>query len=203
MKLGLQLRLKQTLAPQLIQSLKMLQMPLLKLEQKLRMELATNPLLEEIEEVEPETEPTEETEFDVADEKETADPVEWEDLFSDDEGYKVREPREQIEERFESIGLSSESLYDHLNEQLSFLGLGDKDNLIGQYIIGNIGPDGYLAITVPEMAAELGIDAERIDAVLVQIHTFDPTGVGARDLKESLLLQLTEKDLTETLAFRV
>ena len=69
MKLGLQLKLQQTLAPQLIQSLKMLQMPVLKLEQTIRHELATNPLLEEVEETDAEQETPDtdsESEFDVA-----------------------------------------------------------------------------------------------------------------------------------------
>ena len=73
MKLGLQLRLKQTLAPQLIQSLKMVQAPVLKLEQMLRMELATNPMLEEIEELEPDTTDTTDTELDLASSANPAD----------------------------------------------------------------------------------------------------------------------------------
>ncbi len=208
MKLGLQLRLKQTLAPQLIQSLKMLQMPILKLEQTIRHELATNPLLEEIEELEQEQEkPEEEAEFEVAEaEKETEkeDKFEWEEfLFDDEEGYKVREQREERETQFESAGNQETNLYAHLTEQLSLLKLSEEENLIAEYIIGNISPEGYLTISVPEMAAELELDSAKIEQVLGVIQRFDPTGVGARDLRESLLRQLEEKGLQGSLAYRI
>jgi RNA polymerase sigma-54 factor len=209
MKLGLQLRLKQTLAPQLIQSLKMLQMPILKLEQTIRHELATNPLLEEIEELEQEQEKTEEqdAEFDVAESKEeedTKDKIEWEDyLFDDDEGYKVREHREEREERFEGTSRQETSLYSHLAEQLSLLKLSESEHLIGEYIIGNISPEGYLTISVPEMAAELEVESAKIEAVLKIIQRFDPVGVASRDLRESLLTQLKERGLEGGLAYRI
>jgi RNA polymerase sigma-54 factor len=205
MKLGLQLRLKQTLAPQLIQSLKMVQAPILKLEQMLRMELATNPMLEEIEELEPDTTETTDTEVDLAETKESeTQEVDWDQFLSDDdEGYKVREQREVDDSTFEGSATQIESLYDHLLEQLNFLKLTQEEQLIGEYIIGNIDSHGYLSISVAEMAAELNIDDALIDEVLQKIRTFDPTGVGSRDLRESLLAQLKEKGLVNTLAYRV
>jgi RNA polymerase sigma-54 factor len=208
MKLGLQLRLKQTLAPQLIQSLKMLQMPLLKLEQTLRHELAINPLLEEVEELEVDTE-QEDQDFDLTKEAEPepekASEIDWDDYFFDeDEGYRVRDAREDREEQFEStVASHSENLYDHLLEQLSFVKITEEEQLIGEYVIGNIGPDGYLAISVPEMAAELGIEPTKIDKVLDIIQRFDPVGVGSRDLRESLMIQLREKGQEHSLAFRI
>jgi len=199
--LGLQLKLKQTLAPQLIQSLKMLQMPILKLEQTLRHELVTNPLLEEIEETDDKT--ADENELDESEQKEE-EPIDWDDyLFDDDEGYKVREQRENREDSFESTATHQENLYDHLAEQLSFLKLTEKDHLIGEYIIGNINPDGYLSISVAEMAAELSIEEDKIDKVLKMIQRFDPSGVGSRDLRESLIVQLRERALENTLAYRL
>ncbi|MDX9856609.1 MAG: RNA polymerase factor sigma-54 [candidate division Zixibacteria bacterium] len=206
MKLGLQLRQKLTLAPQLIQSLKMLQMPLLKLEQTLRHELAINPLLEEVEE--PELEQEQEltdSEFELAEEPKKEESVDWDDyLFDDDEGYKVREQREFPEDTFEGgAAAQNENLYDHLNEQLSFLKLSEEEQLIGEYIIGNIAPDGYLTLSVAEMAAELQIEEAKIQKVLAMIQQFDPTGVGARDLRESLLLQLKERGQEGTLAYRI
>lgn len=201
MKLGLQLRLKQTLAPQLIQSLKMVQAPVLKLEQMLRHELAINPLLEEIEELDPSQDDLDET-ADAKEEEE--DQVDWEEFLSDDEeGYKVREHREQVENHLEGSAAQPESLYQHLAEQLSFLKLSEEDHLIGEYIIGNIDNHGYLVISVPEMAAELQIEDTRVQGLLEMIQKFDPTGVGARDLRESLLIQLRERDLQDSLAYRV
>lgn len=210
MKLELRpgVRLIQALAPQLIQSLKMLQMPVLQLEQTLRQELSTNPLLEEVEELEAEPETTlEAPESDVVapEAEETAgEKIDWDNyLADDDEGYKVREQREDDEEHFEGGSTQPDNLTSHLTEQLSFLRLSEEDHLIGEYIIGNISPEGYLTISVPEMAAELKVEPERIDAVLKLIQRFDPTGVGARDLRESLLIQLRDRKMEQTLAYRI
>lgn len=207
MKLGLRMQpgLKQIIAPQLIQSLKMLQMPLLQLEQTIRTELVANPLLEEVEEVgeTPETQADLETpaEPDLKEEKEKVD---WDEyLFQDDEGYKVRESREEDEERFEGGASQAESLFTHLLEQLNFLKLSEEDHLIGEYIIGNIGPDGYLTISVAEMASELSVAEEKLAETLGMIQKFDPTGVGSRDLRESLLIQLREKGMERSLAYRI
>jgi RNA polymerase sigma-54 factor len=186
----------------------MLQMPLLKLEQTLRMELAINPLLEEIEVLE-EDQTLEPSESDVvAPETPAESPdqekIDWDNYLGDDEeGYRVRESREPDEERFGEVAKSTDNLYSHLSEQLSFLKLSEEQHLIGEYIIGNISPDGYLTITVPEMAAELSIAIEKIEDVLKLIQRFDPIGVGSRDLRESLLIQLREKSLENTLAYRI
>jgi len=202
MKLGLQLRLQQTLAPQLIQSLKMLQMPILKLEQTIRHELATNPLLEEVDELEVDEE--QEAEIEVAEPEQQEDTVDWDEyLFDDEEGYKVREPHEVVEDSFEGSVSQESNLYAHLQEQLSFLKLSEEEHLIGEYIIGNISPDGYLTISVPEMSKELSIESEKIDKVLQMIQRFDPTGVGSRDLRESLLIQLKDRGLEGSLPYRI
>lgn len=209
--LGISLVQRQSLvlAPQMIQSLKMLQMPLLQLEQKLTHELAINPLLEEIEQEEPTEEAEADEEFDVAKEESTEkddskDEIDWDQyLFDDEDGYKVRQPREQTEDTFESSASAHESLYDHLSTQLSYLKLSDEESLIGEYIIGNIGPDGYLSISVQEMAAELQIESAPIENILDLIRHFDPTGIGSRDLRESLLIQLEEKALKNSLAYRI
>jgi len=211
MKLGLQLKLKQTLAPQLIQSLKMLQMPLLKLEQTLRHELAINPLLEDVEEIEVD-QPEQEPEFDVAADGQDSNQIEpplskvdWEDYFSNDEdyGYRIREVKEVREDTFLSVVSTEKTLYDHLHEQLSFLRLSEEEHQIGEYILGNIDGSGYLVVSAAEMAKELGIPVEKIEEILELIKKLDPSGVGARNLRESLLIQLRDRGLTNSLAYRV
>lgn len=207
MKLGLNQGLKISqqlkLAPQLIQSLNLLQMPALKLEQKIREELTMNPMLEEIDGAEQDQ--TEEQELDlVKEESKEKEDVDWDEyLYDDDEGYKVREPRESNEDRLEGTATRAETLYDYLHEQLMLLKLSDEETMIGQYIIGNVSPDGYLSISVPEMADELEIDPSQIEAVLKKIQRFDPIGVASRDLRESLLIQLEEKGLKGSLAWRI
>jgi len=207
MKLGLQLRLKQTLAPQLIQSLKMLQMPILKLEQTLRHELSINPLLEE---VEPEltSEDIEQTgEIDLEEGDNKLDPqldkIDWESYLGDDYDYKFKSTFDKVEEQYEKTPVTQKTLTDHLFEQLSYLKLSKDERLIGEYIIGNISPKGYLVCSVEEMAEELELPAENIQKIVDQIKKFDPPGVGSRDLRESLLAQLEEKGQKDSVAYRI
>jgi len=185
----------------------MLQMPALRLEQTIRQELATNPMLEEIEELEAETNDDEEAEFEVAEDekdKESDDNVDWEEfLFDDDDGYKIRETREQREEILEGSAAQTNNLYHHLTEQLHLLKLTEQEQLIGEYIIGNISPDGYLGISVEEMGVELDIPNEKINEVLEMIKRFDPSGIGARNLRESLMIQFRDKGMEGTLAYRI
>ncbi len=201
MKLDLQMKLKQTLAPQLIQSLRLLQMPLLRLEQVIRQELSTNPLLEEVE-------PSEET-TSVSENQEEAqidpqlDKINWEDYLGDENEIPFREEKDKGEERWEKTPVLEKTLYDHLIEQLHF-SKSDKEELkIGEYIIGNIDESGYLVCSLEEIASALDVPPERVSKVLSLIQTFDPSGVGAEDLRESLLIQLREKGLEETLAYRI
>ncbi len=210
MRQGLGLRQIQTLklAPQLIQSLKMLQMPLLKLEQTLRQELATNPLLEEAEEFEAEQDMELEAPGDSdsdGDSDNKFDDIEWDQFFDEDDnyGYKVNETRSEREDGFLATASSELTLYDHLHEQLSFLRLSPEEHKIGEYILGNINPSGYLVVSAAEMAEEIKLPRQNVEAVLEMIRGFDPVGVGSRDLRESLLRQLEEKELKESLAYRI
>jgi RNA polymerase sigma-54 factor len=82
------------------------------------------------------------------------------------------------------------SLEEHLLWQLSLSGLGDREKELGRLIIGNLDDDGYLRIPLAEVVAGTGFAESEVDSVLKDIQTFDPTGVGARDLPECLLLQL-------------
>jgi RNA polymerase sigma-54 factor len=200
MKLSLNVSLRQTLAPQLIQSLKLLQMPILRLEQTIRQELAINPMLEELEVAEdPEDSELEET----ADEEKTDDKIDWEDYLGDDMEYVPKSSREERQEILDRGPVTQETLYDHLSEQLSFTRLGEEDRALGEYIIGNIDERGYLCVAAEEIAEELNIEPERAERVMEIIQSFDPPGVAARSLKESLLIQLRAKGEEKTLAYRV
>jgi len=197
MKLELQMKLQQTLAPQLIQSLRMLQMPILRLEQVLRQELSTNPLLEELDYDEDEEVPDEEE----------VDPnlnkIDWDEYLGDDHEFKVKTQNEEQEDRLEKTPVSELNLYDHLIEQLNFCKLTAEEYEIGEYIIGNIDDSGYLCCSVEEIADCIKIDPKLIENVLKIIKKFDPLGVGARNLRESLLIQLNERGLQESLAYRI
>ncbi len=200
MKLGLQVKLRQTIAPQLIQSLKLLQMPLLKLEQLLRQELSVNPLLEEVETLEDiETLPSEkETEIDPQLGK-----IDWGEYLGEESGFRVKGEKEKQEDKKERPTVVEKTLGEYLMEQLNFNKLSEDEHRIGEYIIGNIDENGYLSCSLEEIIEALKVDPEVAKKVLKLIQSFDPLGVGARDLRESLLIQLKERGLEQSLAYRI
>ncbi len=211
MKLELRLGLRQVMAPQLIQSLKMLQMPVLKLEQTLRQELATNPLLEEIEALETQQEEIKEEQLIAEPAEPEVKPTEsgqendfdWSTYFEEGSEFVPRRVSEQSEEMLERTPVVEDTLYDHLLEQLQLVRTCEEDVEIGEYIIGNLDDDGLLKMSVEELAADLKVEPVMVEKVLRLIQTFDPLGVGARDIRESLLIQLAQKNLADSLAARI
>ena len=208
MKLDMKMTLRQIMAPQLIQSLKLLQMPILKLEQLIRLELSTNPLLEE---VEPTEEPTEEQDevmnTSTEEEQDQPDPqldkINWDDYLRDEGEFYVKREREEEEEKLEKTPASEKNLGEHLMDQLHLSRLSKEDNEIGEYIIGNIDENGFLVCSVEEIASAIDVSPEKVSQIVSLIQTFDPTGVGAQDLRESLLIQLKEKGFEDSLAYRI
>jgi RNA polymerase sigma-54 factor len=204
MRLDLTMKMTQKLAPQLIQSLKMLQMPVQKLEQVLRHELAVNPLLEEIETLEAEQESPQESELvSEPDNRNDEETVDWEDYLRDDGEYDVKEYKSESKELPEFGVAREKTLYEHLLEQLSYLKLVGEDIEIGEFIIGNIDESGLLSCGVEELAETLKVTPERVERILMKIQRFDPPGVGARDLQEALMLQLRERGIENNLAYRI
>jgi len=188
MKLDLQLRLRQTIAPQLIQSLKMLQMPILRLEQLVRQELSVNPMLEEVETAEETETSTPESSEDNQDPQ--LDKIDWQEYLGEDHEYNYsRLPRDR-EEFPEKAVVVEETLYEHLSEQLNLSRLASREKEIAEYIIGNIDENGFLTIPAKEISMALDASEEEVLKVLAVIQKFDPVSVGARDLRECLLIQL-------------
>lgn len=202
MKLSLNVSLRQTLAPQLIQSLKLLQMPILRLEQTIRQELEVNPMLEEMEAVEEEQDKELDETTDESEESEV-DKIDWEDYLGDDMEYVPKSSREVRQEILDRGPVTQKTLYDHLYEQLSFAKISPNDRPLGEYIIGNIDERGYLCVSTEEMSQELELEQDRVDRVLAVIQSFDPVGVGARSLQESLLLQLKDRGEEGTIQYRL
>jgi RNA polymerase sigma-54 factor len=189
--------MQQTLAPHLFQSLEILQMPLLDLQQMIKQELSENPTLEATQEIADEqieieqgTKDVERDEFDNEFEKLAALGEEWGDNF-----YENRQvagggdAEEKYQYMMDSLSEVS-SLHDQLLEQLSLSGLSDYEKKIAEIVVGNIDDDGYLQLDVEDLLALPNFPAETLDKILDTIHDFDPPGVGARDLRECLLLQL-------------
>jgi RNA polymerase sigma-54 factor len=238
---GLQLsqRLTQSLvlAPQLQQSLALLQAPTLELKALVEQELQQNPVLEETpvteadsqersggdgeapaESTDP-TEPPADLNFDPATEKSSDAPVddfqaeferlvqldqEWRDHFAQTNipSRLSAEDEEKRQFMFDSL-VAGTSLQEMLLEQVRESGLPEDRWPVAEMIIGNIDDYGYLKASIEELSVTTGLPAESILGVLKAIQSFDPPGIGARDLQECLLLQLNRSGQQETLEYRI
>ncbi len=218
MKLRLDLRLSQKLimTPQLQQAIKLLQLSRLELQQSLAQHLMDNPLLDELPEEAEENEsataeeqaeeaaaaaasPTTETpeaETSAPEERENPDEVSaagWEEYFGTDRRTGSGEGQSSSSDEFpsyEQTVAKAASLEDHLLWQLSMSGLSERHKAIGRLLIGNLDDDGYLRTPMSEIVSGTDFSETEAESVLHDIQTFDPTGVGARDLPECLMLQL-------------
>lgn len=191
------LQLKQS--PQQVLLSTLLQLPVLRLEQRIRMELETNPLLEEDLETEEIQEPEQTLELETDDkgDYEEEPEIDWEMVLNDD-SYDYKIPRDEGAEGFEKPNVSPVTLSEHLLNQLHLTRLSPKEIEIGEYIIWNIDEDGYLSCPVETIAENLGVSAEEVERVLKVIQSFEPAGIAARDLKECLLIQLRENGKSKT-----
>lgn len=198
MDYGLKLELTQKLVmtPQLRQAIAILQLSSLELAEMVEQELLENPVLEE--EEKPVSEPVEE---DAGDER-IREYFEWADYFDDgtDTGYS---PRGEDKPAFTAFVSAAATLQEHLEFQLHLTLLDDAARAVGRYLIGCIDDNGYLCGTVAEAAERLAVSEETVTGVLRVLQTFDPPGVGARDLRECLLIQAEQKGVTDRLVLAV
>ena len=195
MKLGYELTIEQTqklsMTPELIQAIQILQYNSAELLEHVENELLENPILE----TESISDGDEDVQVDLDELKEKIAEGGYEgDSFSSWESSSADEYS------FEKFVAFKYTLVEHLLNQLHFSSLKDDDLLIGRYIIEGVDDNGYLSLSVNEIADTVGCEIEDVERVLGVIHTFDPIGVGARDLKECLIVQLAAKgELTEVL----
>ncbi|MBI2948691.1 MAG: RNA polymerase factor sigma-54 [Verrucomicrobia bacterium] len=234
--LSQKMALSQVLAPQLQQSLALLQAPTLELKALVEQELQQNPVLEEVLTTEAEqemkpgregdspgepadpSEPPADVTFDPATDK-TTGPVddfqaeferlsqldqEWRDHFAQTNipARRSQEDEEKRQYMFDSL-VAGTSLQEHLLEQVRLSDLTPEQRPVAEMIIGNIDDYGYLQASVDELAFSTNIPVEKVLEVLRVIQSFHPPGVGARDLRECLLLQLERSDRKDTLEFRI
>ena len=210
-------RLQQKMAPQLIQSLRLLQMSVVDLVQEVKKQLELNPLLEEVVELREEVEEElgEREEGIKAEEELPADmeEVDWDALLGDQfEGGAYNSERTEYDSNWEADREPQENritirppLLEHLYRQLGETGdLGPEERAIAEYLIGNIDERGYLGCSLADIADDLQVEVAVVETVLRVIQTFDPLGVGARDLRECLMIQLSQRDdLLSKLALQV
>jgi RNA polymerase sigma-54 factor len=205
-KLHLKLSQKLIMTPSLQQAIKLLQLSKLELQEVLNQELLENPLLEEsAEEVKAEETQAEETKAEneqaaeppaveaKKEEKDSFDEIDYDAYFQDyiEYGYNPRGMGEEHEEfPIENTLTRPPNLSDHLTWQLSMSDASPRTKEIAQFIIGNIDEDGYLRASEDEIVASGGYTTEEVQLAIQAVQSLDPIGVGARDLRECLLLQL-------------
>ena len=238
--LSQKMALQQVLAPQLQQSLALLQAPALELKALVEQEMSQNPLLEEVtltelsledketsdreagtSQLDPREPPTDTNgeeparnggeegaepadDFQAELQKLTQLDQDWRDHFSQTNVSSRRSPdeEERRQHMFDSL-VASTSLQEHLQEQVRLSDLTDHQRSFAELIIGNIDDYGYLKASVDEMAFSTNIPAEELLEVLDVIQAMDPPGVGARDLRECLLLQLQRAGREKSLEYKV
>src|SRR5438105_10555961 len=196
---------QQVLAPQLQQSLQILQAPMLELRNLIQQEIQTNPCIEEeITEPSLEDRQRERDEFKEEFERLAKLDEEWRDYMAQNSSYSNRSQEEEERRQFffDSI-ISNETLQQHLLEQVHNGELEGSDRKIAELIIGNIDDVGFLQTSPEEMAQNTGIELADIERVLGVVQTFHPVGVAARDLRDCLLIQLRRLGKESTLEYKI
>ncbi|MEP6621572.1 MAG: RNA polymerase factor sigma-54 [bacterium] len=225
-----QMRQELKINPRLYQAMDLLYMPLLDLQNHLKQELLNNPFLDMIEPDEEDEdgeegenleEPTNETEAE-KEEKEEKNEIDWEEILLD--GFDAGGRREEHEEReyYEPVTVDTRDLADHLRDQVTLLDLTGRQMYLAEEFIGNINEDGYLACGLEKIVEGVNESVQKVmeeserevtdlpvytmveaEEMLGVVQSLDPPGVGARDLRECLMLQLREAGLEHSVPFRL
>lgn len=209
MKQGLQLRLSQQLAmtPQLQQAIRLLQLSTLELQQELQQALESNPLLEQIdthEEIDTRERQDSET-LDTADALEQKEMPEelpldasWDTIYT--AGTPSGTSGDYIDDELPVYqGETTQTLQDYLMWQVELTPFSDTDRAIATSIVDAVDDTGYLTVPLEDILESMGdeeIDIDEVEAVLKRIQRFDPVGVAAKDLRDCLLIQLSQFDKT-------
>jgi len=204
-------------SPQQVLLSTLLQLPIMSLEQRIKLELEQNPLLEEDLELDQEMEDelkTEELEQKSEEEKENdedeeeeynedAEEIDWDTILNDENNYEIKAPRDDSAETYSRPEVYVATLAEHLLSQLNMSTISEKEAAIGEYIIWNINEIGYLSCTVDIIAQNLDVSIEEVEKVLKVVQSLDPPGIGARNLQECLIIQLQEDPENNELAIKI
>lgn len=207
LKQSLQLKLSQKLSPQQIQLMKLIQLPTLAFEQRLKEELIENPALETGKEESADEFDSLDNEFDDFDsERIDAEDINIDDYLSDDEipDYKLQANNySSDDDDYEVPIIATESFHQNLINQLNTFILSEEARTIAEFLVGSVDEMGYIRREVQDIVDDLAFtqgvytDVETVEQILALVHELDPIGVGARNLQECLLLQLKHKTPTD------
>lgn len=213
MKMGFELNLSQTqkliMTPELRQAIQILQFNNVELMEFIYKQLEVNPFLESVDNKSQESSSGEDntdyekSDFDKSDS--SKDEIDWKEITEkyDDLSYKAYEKSADSDEKqtFESYTSKKMSLKDHLMVQLGVSVKTNKEKRIGEFIIESLDNKGYLGCSIQDISLLLNEDVVEVERVLRLIQTFDPVGVGARNLSECLMIQLKEKGIQDKNAY--
>jgi RNA polymerase sigma-54 factor len=200
-RLSLQQKLLQKLSPQQIQVIKLLEIPTLQLEQRIKKELEENPVLEMESDENYQEDDNQAQELRSDDDKDNEE-FSVEDYIPDDEipNYRLTANNYSPDDRQIDIPFSvGDTFHEFLHEQVGMAMMNDLDRMLAEYIIGNIDEDGYLRRDLLSISDDLAfiqnmdVSEKELARILAIVQEFDPPGVGARDLQECLMLQLKRK----------
>lgn len=210
LKQSLQLKLSQKLSPQQIQLMKLIQLPTLAFEQRLKEELIENPALETGKEETADEFDSLDNDFDDFDnERIDAEDINIDDYLSDDEipDYKLQANNySSDDDDYEAPIIATESFHQNLINQLNTFILSDQDRVIAEFLVGSMDEMGYIRRDIQDIVDDLAFtqgiytDVETVSRILAIVHELEPIGVGARDLQECLLLQLKHKTPTDAIS---
>ncbi len=206
LKQQLQLKLSQKLSPQQIQLMKLIQLPTIAFEQKIKQELEENPALESGKESDSSNEDEFSNEY-----EEDRDIIETDfdvdDYLSDDEipSYRLQANNYSADDEDKQVPYASgESFSHYLTNQLNTFSLSDEDKTIAEFLVGSIDDAGYIRQDLSDIVDDLAFTQNiftseaKVEALLRIVQSLDPPGVGARNLQECLVIQLKRKEATST-----
>ena len=207
--LNLSLRPALIMTPRLQQALKLLQVPTLELQQILKQEIMQNPLLEEVDELTESEDLAKEDSPDEAANQEAEnpieeDPIDWSEYMQDGSFDRAYIPQSETNVEFlEKIPVTRTTLAESLLEQLHYLNLPPEPMKLAEFLVGSLDDSGWLATPLEEVAQGTGQSPEDCEKVLLVIQALEPVGVGARNLRECLLIQLEARGDKDTLPWRL
>ena len=209
LKQQLQQKLQQKLSPAQIQVIKMLEVPTLELEERIRQELEENPALEEGSEADKESEEIDNLNIDDGGNNDDFDIDEY--VVDDDiPDYKLKANNTSKDHKYEDIPFSvGMTFHEFLIDQVGLLQLTEKERLLTEYVIGNIDDEGYLRrmpeAMVDDIIFQVGVQTtdEEMYRIISLVRQLDPAGVGASNLQECLMLQLKRKEMCSSVKLAI
>ena len=210
LKQGLSYKLLQKLSPQQIQLMKLIQLPTQAFEERLKQEIEENPALDTGKEESEDIDDDLSNEFDDDDdrsEKDELEDINIDEYLSDDDipNYKTQANNYSEDDEEKNVPYAAgTSFHQSLKNQLNTFSLDEEEQAIAEFLVGSIDDSGYIRREIIDLVDDLAFTAniftteEKVIIVLKKVvHTLDPLGVGARDLRESLIIQLKAKDKTK------